>query len=303
MTDPDFRFIGKPLPRAEDERLITGRGRFSDDFHLDRRDLCRDGALAASACAHRRASTLHALAMPGVLGVFTGADCARRRPQADPARSAAEDQVRHEADRPPAAKPVFIGPHMLLPADKARHVGEAVAMVVARNAARRRSMRPRRSRSTTRCCRSCCIRRMPCSRARRGSGTRWPDNISVDTVSATATQPTRPSPRPIMWSRMDVHIDRVTGVPIEPRAARRRLRRRQRPLHALCRQRRRGAAEARADADARHRARSVARAVLRRRRQFRHAQSRLRRIRPGAVGGAQAAAAGEIHGDALGSVS
>ena len=26
---------------------------------------------------------------------------------------------------------MFIGPHMLLPADKARHVGEAVAMVVA----------------------------------------------------------------------------------------------------------------------------------------------------------------------------
>src|SRR5262249_59012955 len=28
-------------------------------------------------------------------------------------------------------KPVFIGPHMLLPTDRARHVGEAVAMVVA----------------------------------------------------------------------------------------------------------------------------------------------------------------------------
>src|SRR4029077_7125757 len=30
---------------------------------------------------------------------------------------------------------VFIGPHMLLPADKARHVGEAVAMVVAESVA------------------------------------------------------------------------------------------------------------------------------------------------------------------------
>src|SRR5581483_656108 len=31
----------------------------------------------------------------------------------------------------PGGGTVFIGPHMLLPADKARHVGEAVAMVVA----------------------------------------------------------------------------------------------------------------------------------------------------------------------------
>jgi len=36
--EPDkdgFRFIGKPVRRAEDERLVTGKGRFSDDFKLD----------------------------------------------------------------------------------------------------------------------------------------------------------------------------------------------------------------------------------------------------------------------------
>ena len=27
-----FQFIGAPLPRKEDARLITGAGRFSDDF-------------------------------------------------------------------------------------------------------------------------------------------------------------------------------------------------------------------------------------------------------------------------------
>ncbi len=31
---PGFRFIGKPVVRKEDERLTTGRGRFSDDFSL-----------------------------------------------------------------------------------------------------------------------------------------------------------------------------------------------------------------------------------------------------------------------------
>ena len=37
-TRPDetgYRFIGKPLPRKEDARLITGKGRFTDDFSLD----------------------------------------------------------------------------------------------------------------------------------------------------------------------------------------------------------------------------------------------------------------------------
>ena len=34
-SERPFRFIGKPLPRKEDERLITGKGRFTDDFNLD----------------------------------------------------------------------------------------------------------------------------------------------------------------------------------------------------------------------------------------------------------------------------
>jgi aerobic carbon-monoxide dehydrogenase large subunit len=35
MNEAHFRSIGQPVPRKEDARLITGRGRFSDDFHLD----------------------------------------------------------------------------------------------------------------------------------------------------------------------------------------------------------------------------------------------------------------------------
>jgi hypothetical protein len=36
-TGPDetgYRFIGKPMPRKEDARLITGKGRFTDEFSL-----------------------------------------------------------------------------------------------------------------------------------------------------------------------------------------------------------------------------------------------------------------------------
>ena len=36
-TKPDetgYRFIGKPMPRKEDTRLITGKGCFADEFSL-----------------------------------------------------------------------------------------------------------------------------------------------------------------------------------------------------------------------------------------------------------------------------
>jgi carbon-monoxide dehydrogenase large subunit len=35
LDDSHYRFIGKPIPRNEDARLVTGRGRFSADFKLD----------------------------------------------------------------------------------------------------------------------------------------------------------------------------------------------------------------------------------------------------------------------------
>ena len=71
-----------------------------------------------------------ALEMPGVLGVYTGADCV-----ADGLKDIPHDPVPStQFDvrlRGRGNTPVFIGSHMLLPADKARYVGEAIAMVVA----------------------------------------------------------------------------------------------------------------------------------------------------------------------------
>jgi carbon-monoxide dehydrogenase large subunit len=65
-----------------------------------------------------------------VLGVFTGADVARDGLAAIPHNPVPSN--RHDLKlRAPGGGPIFIGPHALLPADRARHVGEAVAMVVA----------------------------------------------------------------------------------------------------------------------------------------------------------------------------
>ena len=68
--------IGQPLRRKEDERLLTGRGRFSDDFTLLGQTYA---AVVRSPHPHARIveiDTRRALAMPGVLGILTGQDCA-----------------------------------------------------------------------------------------------------------------------------------------------------------------------------------------------------------------------------------
>src|SRR6516225_10548960 len=125
-----FQVIGKPIARKEDARLLTGHGRFSDDFSLDGE---AHAAMVRSPHAHARIVAIdcaRAKTMPGVLGVFTGADCLADGLgpiSHDPLPRTKYDMKLHAA----GGGTVFIGPHMLLPADKVRHVGEAVVMIVA----------------------------------------------------------------------------------------------------------------------------------------------------------------------------
>jgi carbon-monoxide dehydrogenase large subunit len=132
--DAQFRFIGKRVPRKEDERLLTGAGRFSDDFNLDDQAYA---VMVRSPHPHariRKVDAAQALAMPGVLGVWTGADCLADRLRPIPHDPLPKTKYDMKLSGPGGAQ-VFIGPHMLLPADRARHVGEAVAMVVAESIA------------------------------------------------------------------------------------------------------------------------------------------------------------------------
>ena len=125
-----FNAIGQPLRRKEDQRLLTGQGRFTDDFSLDGQTYA---AMVRSPHAHARIvriDTAKAKAMPGVLGVFTGADV--RADGLKPLPHSAVPSTNFDMKLgPPAGRNLFIGPNVLLPADKTRHVGEALAMVVA----------------------------------------------------------------------------------------------------------------------------------------------------------------------------
>ena len=133
-TPHEFNTVGQPVRRKEDLRLLTGQGRFSDDFALAGQ---AHAAMVRSPHPHARIvriNTTKAKAMPGVLGVFTGADAL-----ADglgPIPHTPVPATRHDMKLTgPGGDKIFAGPHFLLPADKARHVGEAVAMVVAESRA------------------------------------------------------------------------------------------------------------------------------------------------------------------------
>jgi len=75
MEAEQFRWIGKPLPRVEDERLMRGADRYIDD--LEPFPGCRVAAIVRSPYAHaciRNIVVEDALQVPGVVGVITGAD-------------------------------------------------------------------------------------------------------------------------------------------------------------------------------------------------------------------------------------
>src|SRR5471032_1661657 len=136
MNNPEtaYRFIGKPMVRHEDVRLITGQGQFSDDFSFPGQSYA---AMVRSPHPHARIVSIDkssALAMPGVLGVFTGADCLADRLGSIPHDPLPKTRYDMKLTGPGGGE-IFIGPHWLLPVDKVRHVGEAVALVVAETAA------------------------------------------------------------------------------------------------------------------------------------------------------------------------
>jgi len=79
MESEQFRWIGKPLPRVEDERLMRGAGHYIDD--IEPLPGCKVAAILRSPYAH--AFILHidvadALRVPGVVVLLPGPTCGAR---------------------------------------------------------------------------------------------------------------------------------------------------------------------------------------------------------------------------------
>ena len=118
--------IGQPVRRKEDDRFITGRGNYQDDFALD-------GALHAvfvrSPHSHaeiRRIDTKVATKAPGVVAVLTATEMKAEKVNGLPC--IAGNWIKLE--RAPGA-PAFYPHNPLLAEGRVRHVGEAIAMVIA----------------------------------------------------------------------------------------------------------------------------------------------------------------------------
>jgi carbon-monoxide dehydrogenase large subunit len=117
------RFGGKQLPhRLEDQRFLTGEGRYSDD--LDQPGQAHLAVLRSphAHAALRSIDTAAAAAMPGVLAVLTGAGLA-----ADGVDPLAFMAMFKRPDGTPMTAP----PRRALALERVRYVGEPVAAVVA----------------------------------------------------------------------------------------------------------------------------------------------------------------------------
>src|SRR6201997_2336522 len=216
-TPERYRFIGKPLPRKEDERLVTGKGRFTDDFNLDGQAYA---AMVRSPYPHARIVAIDVAAaknMPGVLGVFPGADCAAEGFKPIPHDPVPKTKYDMKLTGPGGGA-MFAGPHVLLPADRARHVGEAVAMVVA--ATKAQAMDAAEAIVVR-------YQELPFVLHSEdamvpGAPALWddaPNNICVDTTFGDAATTDAAFARAAHVVSRKFHIGRVTGVPLAPRAA------------------------------------------------------------------------------------
>jgi len=127
--NPSGTGIGQPVRRREDQRLLTGRGRYSDDLNLPGQVYA---VMLRSPHAHaliRSIDTQTARAMPGVLAVLTAQDV-----KADGLNPLPHISNNHPADiaiKNKDGSPTIRPEHQPIVGPEVCHVGEIVALVVA----------------------------------------------------------------------------------------------------------------------------------------------------------------------------
>ncbi|MDB5897027.1 MAG: xanthine dehydrogenase family protein molybdopterin-binding subunit [Ramlibacter sp.] len=128
--------IGQRLARHEDQRLITGRGQYTDDLDLPGQAWA---AFVRSPHAHARIAAIGvevARGMPGVVAVLTGQDYVDDGYRGIDHIPNPIDAVNHQAKAfvQSSTGRVYERRQWPLAIDKVRHVGDAVVMVVAETA-------------------------------------------------------------------------------------------------------------------------------------------------------------------------
>ena len=208
--------IGAPVRRREDLRLVRGAGRYTADENLPDQVYA---AMVRSPHAHaliRAIAADKALALPGILAVLTGADFLadglKPIPHKPWSPHPAEIML-HNSDGSEA----FMPPHYPLPADKARFVGEAVAMVVAetllaaKDGAEAVEVDYEVLPAVTE---TAAAARQDAPRVHEGARS----NVCIDAEIGDAAVTAAAFARAAHVARFETWVRRVTGTPMEPRA-------------------------------------------------------------------------------------
>ena len=128
----DGPYIGRPMPRFEDLRLVRGVGKYSDDITMPGQAIAVFVRAPHAHAVIKRIDAAAAKTMPGVIAVLTGADYiaeglkgAMQRPN-----PAGAIDIKLRAFEP-VKRPVLEERQFPIVPERVRYPGEAVAMVVA----------------------------------------------------------------------------------------------------------------------------------------------------------------------------
>ena len=215
LDQPTGSGIGQPVRRREDLRLVTGRGRYSDDLNLPGQAYA---VFVRSPHAHaliKSLDTTAAKTAPGVLAILTS----------DEARSDGLNPLPHIANSHPAdisiknkdGAPVVRPQHQPIVFPEVCHVGEIVAMVVAETVAQAKDAAELVE-----------IEWEVLPAVARGLDAANPDaprtrldskNIILDGEIGDEAAAAAAFARAAHVVKLDTWVQRVCGVPMEPRAA------------------------------------------------------------------------------------
>jgi aerobic carbon-monoxide dehydrogenase large subunit len=206
--------IGQPVRRKEDSRLLTGRGRYGDDIALPQ---MVHVAFVRSPHAHARIRSVDktaALKVPGALAVLTAADYVAdglKPIPHNPGLLEPPDLVVRVRGIDPIATP-----HWPLPIEKARFVGEGVAIVVAESIDAAKDMAE-----------AVHINYEPLPAVSHAVDAIKPsapvvwdearNNLCMDVEAGDAAATSIAFAGAAHIVRLDTWVQRVTGVPLEPR--------------------------------------------------------------------------------------
>ncbi len=226
LTTIDHKVIGKPIPRREDRRLLTGNGQFSDDVSIDGQAYA---VMVRASHAHAVIDSIDATtarSVPGVLAIYTGHDAAKDGLKPMPRdytmianRAAAakntgpEPMLVNHNDRD-----VYHSAYEMLPTDRVRFSGQLVAMVVAETLAAAKeagdlvaiAYKPLQAVVKSR------------DAEKPDAPLIWPDensNVCLEGELGNRDETESAFARARHVAKLTTDIQRVTGVPMEARAA------------------------------------------------------------------------------------